>query len=139
MDRSTAWRLAAAARVATLATISAEGSPHVVPCVFALAERTAYTPVDAKPKRTRDLQRVRNLERDPRVAMLIQGWDEDWSRLWWVRLEGRGRMVASSPELSAARSLLLDKYAQYRDPAELDPVIAVDIAVWRAWSAAPPS
>ena len=139
VDRSTAWRLAAAARVAALATIGVGGRPHLVPCVFALADETVYSPVDAKPKRSRDLQRLRNLEHNPRVTLLIHDWDEDWSRLWWVRLDGSGRVVASATELRAARRLLLDKYAQYRDQAELDPVIAVDVDTWRAWSAAPVS
>jgi len=131
MDKATAWRLAATARVASLATVGPDAHPHLVPCVFALDGDTVYTPVDAKPKRSRDLQRVRHLERDPAVVLLVQGWDEDWSRLWWVRLQGRGRIATSPAEVSRARLLLLDKYAQYRDEAELDPVIGVDIDGWR--------
>ena|SRR5437660_1608943 len=138
MDAATAFRLASTERVASLATVGADGASHLVPCVFALDGETVYTPVDAKPKRSRELQRLRNLERDPRAVLLIQHWDEDWDALWWVRLRGRGRVVAAPDELGVARRLLLDKYPQYRDPAELEPVIAVDVESWQAWSASPP-
>ena len=124
------------ARVATLATIGPDGAPHLVPCVFALTGATLYTPVDAKPKSTRDLQRLRDIARDPRVSILIHEWHEDWSRLWWVRLDGRARILTSGAELDTARDLLLAKYAQYRRAGELDPVIAVDVLHRREWSAA---
>ena len=138
MDMATAFRLASAERVASLATIGVDGASHLVPCVFALHSDTVYTPVDAKPKRSRALQRLRNLERDPRAVLLVQHWDEDWNALWWVRLRGGGRVVTGPAELGVARGLLLDKYPQYRDPAELEPVIAVDVGSWHAWSASPP-
>jgi PPOX class probable F420-dependent enzyme len=135
MDRPLAWSRVASARVASLATIGADGSAHLVPCVLALAEDVAYTPVDAKPKRTRSLQRLADIARDPRVVVLVHNWVEDWAQLWWVRLQGRARTVSAAAELEAARRLLLEKYAQYRDARELDPVIAIDIESWRAWSA----
>lgn len=128
---------AASARVATLATIGLDGAPHLVPCVFVLTGDTLYTPVDAKPKSTRDLQRLRDIARDPRVSILIHEWHEDWRRLWWVRLDGRARVLPPGDELDRARDLLLAKYAQYRRGDELDPVIAVDVHTRRTWSAAP--
>jgi PPOX class probable F420-dependent enzyme len=103
--------------------------------VLAIAGDTIYTPVDSKPKHTRDLARLRDIERDPRASLLVHRWDEDWAQLWWVRLEGVARIVRTSHELDAARRLLLAKYAQYTEGTELDPVIAIDIESWRAWSA----
>jgi PPOX class probable F420-dependent enzyme len=129
--------LVAAARVATMATISPDGLPHLVPCVLALAGDTVYTPVDAKPKSTRRLRRITNMEREARVALLVHEWVEDWSRLWWVRLEGLARIVTALDELAAARSLLLGKYPQYADASALQPVVGVDIRHWQAWSASP--
>ena len=135
MDRSTAWALIETARVATLGTVRAGGSPHLVPCVFAPSDPVVYIPVDAKPKRTRALARLANLEADPRAVILVQRWDEDWSRLWWVRLDGRARLLHDASEMEAPRRLLLARYEQYTGPAELHPIIAVDIDSWTAWSA----
>ena len=131
--------LAASARVATLATLRTDGTPHLVPCVFVVSGDVLYTAVDRKPKRVRELQRLRNIERDPRVALLMQHWDEDWTRLWWARVDGVARVTTVADELATARRLLLDKYPQYRDATELDPVIAVDVQRWRVWSASPAS
>jgi PPOX class probable F420-dependent enzyme len=103
--------------------------------VLAIAGDTIYTPVDSKPKHTRELARLGDIERDPRASLLVHRWDEDWAQLWWVRLEGVARIVRTSHELDAARRLLLAKYAQYTEGTELDPVIAIDIESWRAWSA----
>ena len=134
MDRSTAWALIEAARVATLGTIRAGGRLHLVPCVFALADPLIYIPVDAKPKRTRELLRLTNLEANPHAVILVHSWDEDWSRLWWVRLDGRARLLQSLSEMQNPRRLLLARYSQYTDPTELNPIIAVDIDSWKAWS-----
>ena len=125
------------ARVATLATIRPDGSPRLVPCVFARQGSTMHLPVDAKPKSTRSLARLADVRREPRVGLLVQGWSEDWSRLWWVRLDGRARLAAGQ-ELGAARSLLVNRYPQYVDGGELDPVISVDVAEWRGWRASDP-
>jgi hypothetical protein len=87
MDRSTAWALIEAARVATLGTIRAGGRPHVVPCVFALADPLIYIPVDAKPKRTRELLRLTNLEANPHAVILVT-----------VVVGPPGRMCPAAPE-----------------------------------------
>ena len=81
------------ARVARLATVDEQGRPHVVPICFAVDGDLLYTAVDAKPKRTRELRRLRNVEANPAVEVVIDHWDEDWSRLWWVRLSGQARVV----------------------------------------------
>ena len=75
------------------ATVGADGRPHVVPICFALDGDTLYTAVDSKPKSTRRLRRLANIEANPAVEIVIDHWDEDWSRLWWVRLSGRARIV----------------------------------------------
>jgi PPOX class probable F420-dependent enzyme len=135
MNRNRAWTLVEAARVATLGTVRPDGSPHLVPCVFAPADPLVYVPVDAKPKRTRALTRLANVRRDPRVVLLFQGWDEDWSRLWWVRLDGQARVLNSSPDLAEPRRLLLARYPQYSAPEELHPIVEVQIGAWAGWSA----
>ena len=74
----------AGARHAVLATITPDGRPHAVPIVFALDGDRLITAVDAKPKSTRDLQRLRNLRVRPQAAVLAEHYDEDWSLLWWA-------------------------------------------------------
>jgi PPOX class probable F420-dependent enzyme len=135
VDQKRAWTLIEHARVATLGTVRPDGSPHLVPCVFAPAAPVVYVPVDAKPKRTRALTRLANLERDPRGVLLFQGWDEDWSRLWWVRLDGHARVLDGPADLDEPRRLLLARYPQYRAPLELHPIIEVHIDAWAGWSA----
>lgn len=120
------------ARVARLATVDPEGRPHVVPIVFVLDGDTLFTAVDDKPKRTRALQRLRNIEASPRVEVVIDHYEEDWSRLWWVRLRGTARIL----EDRRAVELLRAKYPQYRD-AELGPVVAVEIEERSEWTSSP--
>jgi PPOX class probable F420-dependent enzyme len=124
---------AAAARVARLATVDPQGRPHVVPICFVLEGDTLYTAVDEKPKRTRELQRLRNIEANPQVEVVIDHWDEDWSRLWWVRLRGTARIV----EDRRAVELLAAKYPQYRERPPAGPVIAVDVERRSEWTSSP--
>ncbi len=121
------------ARVARLATVDRAGRPHVVPICFALEGKTLYTAVDEKPKRTRRLQRLRNIEANPQVEVVIDHYDEDWARLWWVRLRGTARIVDDAH----AMGLLAAKYPQYRDRPPGGPVIAVEIEGRSEWSASP--
>lgn len=128
--------LVEAARVARLATLKADGRPRLVPCVFALDGDTLHSAVDAKPKRTQELARLADIEADPRVALLVDHYDDhDWAELWWVRLEGRGRVLRDGAERDAALDRLAAKYAQYRNDRPAGPVIAVDIESWSGWSA----
>jgi PPOX class probable F420-dependent enzyme len=122
------------ARVARLATIDSEGRPHLVPICFALDGDIVYTAVDEKPKRSRDLQRLRNIRAHPRVALLVDEWDEDWARLWWVRLRGDARILEDGPERGRALELLVAKYEPYRDQPPQGAVIAIDVDEWRDWS-----
>ena len=119
------------ARVARLATVDPQGRPHAVPICFVVDGEMLYTVVDEKPKRTRRLQRLRNIEENPQIEVLIDHYDEDWSRLWWVRLRGTARIV---DDLHAV-GLLAAKYAQYRERPPGGPVIAVSIEERTEWRA----
>jgi PPOX class probable F420-dependent enzyme len=116
--------------VARLATIRPDGSPRVVPICFALEGDTLYTAVDEKPKRTRWLARLADIERDPRVEVVIDRYDDDWSRLWWVRLRGRARVVEQDER---ALELLRAKYSQYRDEPPQGPFIVIEINERAEW------
>jgi PPOX class probable F420-dependent enzyme len=124
-----------AARVARLATIDPDGRPHLVPIVFALDGDTLYSAVDSKPKRSRTLQRVENARTRPDLTLLVDHYDEDWSRLWWIRLRGRARVLDEGDEFEHALALLAQKYEQYRDDPPDGPVLAVDVVERREWSA----
>ncbi len=125
----------AAARVARLATIDPDGRPHLVPIVFALDGDTLYSAVDAKPKRSRTLRRIENARQRPDVTVLVDHYEDDWSRLWWVRLRGRARVLDGGDEAERALALLVERYEQYRNSAPGLPVLAIDIEEWRGWSA----
>ena len=120
------------APVARLATIRPDGSPRVVPICFALDGDTLYSAVDEKPKRTRRLARLADIERDPRVEVLVDHYDEVWARLWWVRLRGRARIVDHDER---ALELLSAKYLQYREHPPRGPFIVVEIDERIEWPA----
>jgi PPOX class probable F420-dependent enzyme len=121
------------APVARLATVDANGRPHVVPICFVLEGDTLYTAVDEKPKRSRQLKRLANIEADPHVEVVIDHYEDDWSRLWWVRLRGVARIV----EDPHAVELLAAKYPQYREQPPAGPVIAVSVEERSEWTASP--
>jgi PPOX class probable F420-dependent enzyme len=121
--------------VARLATTDPDGRPHLVPIVFALDGDTLYSAVDAKPKHSRTLRRIENARERPDVTILVDHYDDDWSRLWWIRLRGRARVLDQGDELERALRLLAAKYPQYRDEPPGAPVLAVDVTDVRAWSA----
>jgi PPOX class probable F420-dependent enzyme len=126
----------AAARVARLATADVDGVPHLVPIVFALAEATLYSAVDGKPKRSLALRRLANVAANPRVAVLVDHYDEDWATLWWVRLDGHGRVLdPSDAEAAGALTALAERYPQYRSTPPPGPVMAVDVLRWTGWAA----
>ncbi len=141
MDRNEMMARLRSARVGRLATVTPDGRPHVVPFVFALVESDqgpiAYWVVDEKPKRTLSLQRLRNLERNPAAEFVVDGYEEDWSRLWWVRASGTGRVVDSPPERSAALTALTVKYPQYGSAPPSGPVVAIDIETIAGWDSSP--
>jgi PPOX class probable F420-dependent enzyme len=101
-------------RVARLGTADAAGRPLVVPVCFAFDGRHLYSAVDAKPKRTGQLRRLRNIAENPRVSLLVDCYDEDWTRLAYVVVEGQAEVLRGGGEFTRGIDLLLEKYAQYR-------------------------
>jgi PPOX class probable F420-dependent enzyme len=115
-------------RVARLGTADAAGQPLVVPICYVFDGHRCFSAIDAKPKRVppRSLRRVRNIAANPRVSLLVDRYDEEWSRLAWVIVEGRADLVTVGAERTAAVDLLREKYAQYRAMG-LDPETVVII------------
>jgi len=104
----------AAARVGRLATTGGDGRPLVVPVCYVFDGARIYSAVDAKPKRTRELRRLRNIAENPQVSLVVDEWDEDWTRLRYVIVEGRADVLTDSAEFTRAIDLLVAKYPQYR-------------------------
>ena len=123
------------APVGRLGTVRRDGGPHVVPICFVITNDVVYSAVDDKPKRHRHLQRISNVTATGAASLLIDEYDEDWSRLWWVRLDGRARVVDDTAEAERAIRSLCDKYSQYRDQPPSGPVLALDVERWVGWSA----
>src|SRR5258708_26251847 len=117
----------ASAPVARLATVGADGRPHVVPICFAIDEPTLYFAVDSKPKRTTNLKRLRNIAANSAVSILVDHYEDDWSLLWWVRVDGDARVVTDDSEVQRAAKLLAARYSQYRANAPAGPGVAVAI------------
>ncbi len=122
------------ARVARLATVRPDGHPHAVPVTFALHGDTIVTAIDHKPKTTTSLQRLANIEAHPFASIIIDHYDDDWSRLWWVRADGSARIISEGREHEQAVGWLAGKYAQYRSQPPRGPVIVVVVDRWTSWS-----
>ncbi|WP_428532208.1 TIGR03668 family PPOX class F420-dependent oxidoreductase [Rhodopila sp.] len=125
------------ARVAHLATADHSGAPHLVPVCFCLSGLSLYITVDEKPKRGDiKLKRIRNIEENPAVAVTVDVWDEDWTRLGWIMLRGAAEILTAGDEHDQAQQQLRARYPQYRE-MELGPlpVIAVRIRRVLSWGA----
>lgn len=126
------------ARVARLATVDADGVPHLVPVTFAAWADTVVTAIDHKPKTTTRLKRLRNIEATGRVSLLTDHYDDgDWSRLWWVRVDGTATVVSTEPERAHLTQPLRARYAQYRDHPPTGPVIHILITTVTGWTSHP--
>jgi PPOX class probable F420-dependent enzyme len=125
----------AAAQVARLATVAADGRPHLVPVTFAVRGDVLVTAVDHKPKRTTALRRLANVEATGRVSVLADGYDEDWSRLWWVRVDGTATVLRATADRAEPVRWLCAKYPQYAEQPPAGPVIRVEITGWHGWRA----
>lgn len=123
------------ARVLRLATADAAGTPHLVPATFTVDGNTVAIAVDHKPKRHTDLKRLRNITENPAVALLVDHYEDDWERLWWVRADGTAR-VLSNEDATQLVDALVDKYRQYRDTRPSGPVIEISVTRWSGWASA---
>jgi PPOX class probable F420-dependent enzyme len=133
--------------IARLATITPDGLPHLVPVVFAVDDSpgspdspgdpvcTVYTAVDAKPKTTQRLRRLANIESTPQVSLLVDHYADDWTQLWWVRVDGVAAIHRDGAGLHAGHRLLRAKYPHYQTVPLNGPVIAVAVARWSSWHA----
>lgn len=122
-----------AARVARLASVRPDGSPHVVPITFALDGGSIVTAIDDKPKTTTALQRLRNIEANPAVSVLVDHYEDDWTRLWWARADGTAR-IEDVEAMPRAVDLLAARYEPYRRRRPDGPVVVVTVERWSAWS-----
>ncbi|GGK72133.1 TIGR03668 family PPOX class F420-dependent oxidoreductase [Mangrovihabitans endophyticus] len=120
----------ATARVARLATVRQDGTPHLVPIVFAVDGDTIWSAVDHKPKRHRRLRRLDNIAHQPRVSVLADHYDDDWDTLWWVRADGVAEVLDSAPAAGAA---LAARYSQYRDRPPGGPFLRISVLKWVTW------
>lgn len=129
----------ARAPVAVLSTVGVDGAPHVVPVVFAVrfgaGGATLYTAVDGKPKTTRRLRRLANIAANPRVSLLVEHYDADWTQLWWVRADGVATVHDGDGPTRDGYAALREKYRQYDSVALDGPVIGVAVARWSSWQA----
>lgn len=124
------------AQVARLATITPGGAPHLVPVVFALVDDSVWLVVDTKPKSGRPLQRLANIGAHPRVSLLVDHYDDDWSAVWWVRADGVAAIVPiDDPQGEGALAALAAKYPQYAVEPPPGPLIRIEVGTWRSWAA----
>jgi PPOX class probable F420-dependent enzyme len=119
------------ARRGVLATVDATGTPHAVPVCFALKNDEVVSAIDAKPKTTARLARVRNIEANPNAALLLDRWDEDWTRVGWVMVRGTARLERPG----YGQDELLARYPQYAsDPPGGDVIVLAPTRVlWWTW------
>jgi PPOX class probable F420-dependent enzyme len=121
------------ARVGRIATADASGRPHAVPVVFAVEGDHIYSAVDQKPKRTPALRRLANIAANPAVTLLVDHYEEDWGRLWWVRADGRGRILDPDDDGEARHGIELLK-AKYPQQSARGAVLVIDVDRWSGWS-----
>jgi PPOX class probable F420-dependent enzyme len=135
MDAARARARFAAARIVRMATVAVDGRPHLVPIVCAVLGDTVYSAVDAKPKRSTRLARLANVAAHPEVCLLADRYCEDWSALWWVRADGRGRVLDGERDrVESARATALLR-ARYPQQTIIGAMLAVDVTRWSGWSA----
>jgi PPOX class probable F420-dependent enzyme len=129
-----------AARVARLATVDELGTPHAIPICFVVLDGLIYTPIDEKPKRgdPRSLRRIRNILANPAVCLVVDRYDEDWSRLAWLQVRGDADLVEVEDERRQAFARLREKHEQYRAmDLESRPLIRITPRRIVSWAATP--
>jgi PPOX class probable F420-dependent enzyme len=136
LDHDRCWELLARARAGVLSTLHPERGVDAVPVVFAVVDGTIVLPIDTvKPKASTRLRRVANLELDERCVLLVDHYDEEWDRLWWVRAHGRAREAAPAPAVLAA---LAERYPAYRTQGSIATVLLLVPDEITGWAARPP-
>lgn len=135
LDPLRARELFGSAPVARLATVTPDGAPHLVPVCIAVVGDVVYSAVDGKPKRTTELARLANIAAEPRVALLADHYDADWTRLWWVRVDGDARLVTGADERARALRALAAAYPQYALNPPQGAVIAIAARRFSGWQA----
>jgi len=124
--------------VARLATLRADGTPRLVPITFVLLGDVVCSAVDdVKPKRSTRLARLDDVRRDPRVALVADHYADDWSTLWWVRVDGTAEVHESGPLRADALEALIAKYPQYAAAPPAGPVLVITPERWSGWTATP--
>ncbi|WP_420120951.1 TIGR03668 family PPOX class F420-dependent oxidoreductase [Nakamurella sp.] len=131
-----------ASPVARLATVDGSGAPHLVPVTFACVARDGVDrlvfAVDHKPKTTTRLRRLDNIAANPAVCFLVDEYDDDWARLWWVRADARAEVLDGGLR-DAALAALTGRYRQYRERVPDGPVVGARVVRWTGWAAADPA
>lgn len=122
-------------RVARLGTVGANGVPHLVPVCYAFAAGRIVIPVDEKPKSSRDLARLRNIKRDPRVSILFDRYEDVWTRLAWVRAEGEATVLERGDSDTPALEALRRRYHQYQamdlESSSLISIVPTRVTAWQ--------
>jgi PPOX class probable F420-dependent enzyme len=128
--------LVASARVARLATVNPGLGVDVVPITFALLEGDRLVSiVDQKPKSTTRLRRLTNIRAHPEVTVLVDHYEDDWERLWWVRMRGTATVITEGDAFAEAVEALTERYPQYVDAPPPGPVVSVTVDAWTGWRA----
>ena len=129
-------------RLGHVATVGSDGMPHVMPVCYALDDEAIYFVADAKPKRrpARELERLRNVRATGHAALVVDDYDEDWTRLAWVLVRGPAAIVADAALHAGALARLRARYPQYRamplDDPGAHPIVRIEPARVRSWRAA---
>ena len=136
MNESELLELLGDARVATLATIRADGRVDLVPITFAFDDRVLVTAIDHKKKSTIELKRLDNIRQFPEVTLLVDHYDDqDWKQLWWVRVRGRAKVYESGKDYERALDILSDRYSQYGEIRPTGTAIVIERTEITGWKA----
>jgi PPOX class probable F420-dependent enzyme len=137
LDESECRERFGAARRVVLGTCGADRQPHLVPVTFALVGDVVVSAVDHKPKTTTRLRRLANIVENPSVSLLLDHYEDDWDRLWWVRADARATVVADGPQWSQAIAWLVARYPAYAARPPTGPVVRAEVTRWSGWASGP--
>ncbi|MFV1961679.1 MAG: TIGR03668 family PPOX class F420-dependent oxidoreductase [Acidimicrobiia bacterium] len=137
MDRAEALSRLGAARVGHLVTTRPNGQPHVVPVVYALVGNSVVTMIDHKPKTTDRLQRLINIENNPVATLMSDHYSEDWTALWWVRVDGEASVHIGDQVWEESAAALSAKYGQYAENSPRGPAVVISLDKVTSWESTP--